>query len=331
MRTRALLFPLLLAGGLSAQNIIETFPFPNGTLIPGWTQQNLTWKIQNQRLVPTGGRSFHYITNDRIKDVKDCVLDVEVIYPTVQSLHAGGLCARHPGGSGENGLVQLKLQDNSGSGTGAYNTLWLYERPGSSVYTAVSPPTKRAVVRLFIKGNQAWAELDGDMDGIFELKSAVKTFSNAATKSSGKVGITGYNGAEMDNWKYYAGIVMAASGSTPKIGTTYTMELFTPLNGGSTPIPTPWAAMLSLGNKGIPIPDGRAVPLSLDWLWVNSLGFGWGGVMTTQKPTARFGIAIPNDPVLVGIDLFAAAITLDGTKSFGIGAISNDHHFQITP
>jgi hypothetical protein len=42
---------LLLASTLAGQQFTETFPFPNGPTIPGWTQRNNgNWSIINGRL-----------------------------------------------------------------------------------------------------------------------------------------------------------------------------------------------------------------------------------------------------------------------------------------
>lgn len=329
MRWIATTLALALVSSLPAQNRVETFTFPDGTLIPGWTAQWYTWKILNKRLVPTGGRNFHYITNNAISGVKDCVLDVEVIYPTVVSLHYGGVCARHPGGSGENGLVMTKLQDNSSGGT--YNSTWLYERPGGAIAvtgTAMGT-TKHAVVRMFVKGNTARFEVDKDMDGIFDVKSAVKTFSNTATNPSGLVGICGYNAAEMDNWKFYEAWMIEDPTTTPTIGTTYKMIFESPLHGGATPRPTPWLGLLSAGNKGFPLTNGVHIPLTFDALLVNSLGFGWSGVLTSTAPKGTLALNIPNMQSLVGLKLYAAAITLGSGRPGGWGFVSNAHGFVI--
>jgi hypothetical protein len=328
MRLIASAMALALVSSLPAQNRVETFPYPDGTIIPGWTAQWNTWKILNKRLIPTGGRTFHYITNNFFKGVKDCVIDVEVIYPKVVNLHYGGVCARHPGGTGENGLVMTKLQDNSSVGTGSFNRTYLYERPGGAT-SAATPPTKHAVVRMFVKGNTGWFEIDGNMDGIFEQKSAVRTFSNTATKKSGLTGICGYNGAEMDNWKLFLAQMTPDAATKPAIGTTYKMNFESPLHGGTTPRPTPYLALLSAGNKGFALTHGIHIPLTFDSLLVNSLAFGWSGVLTAKAPKGTISLAIPNMKSLVGLKLFSAGITLGSGTTGGWGNVSNDHGFIV--
>lgn len=327
MRIHAFLLVSTLAASLSAQQFTETFSFPDGPVIPGWTQQNLTWQVKGQRLIPTGGKSFHYITIDRFPNVADCVVDVDVYYPAIVGLHYGGTCARHPGGTGENGLVMIKLQDNSSVGNGFYNTLWMYERPGGATAVTTGINTLAARVRLIVKGRTCWGQLDGNKDGVYEVSTPARPFAAATTLNSGLVGCDGYNGAEMDNFSFFDSVVLADATTAPKIGTTYKMTLAAPLVGGN---PTPYVFGLSLGNAGVPLGGGRAIPLSIDPLLVASLGAGFGGMLTAAQPEGVVSLPIPNDAGLVGLQVFAAGFTIDGSKPLSIGAISNDHQFKIT-
>ena len=318
----AILFAL--CANLPAQNHIDTFAYPNGTTIPNWTPRAGTWQIQNGRLIPTGGRTVHFITCNQVPVTKNSVVDVEVIYPTVTSLHFGGCVARHPG-SGSGTVAYMKLQDNSGSGTGAFNRAFMYGVTGST-YLDIAPPTKRAVCRFFTQGQTAWFEIDGDMDGVFEFSSVQLPL----TQVSGLVGISGYNAAEMDNFKHYEGaLTVDSSTPTPKLGTVYKLNFEAPLNGGSTPVPTPWLGLLSTGNKGIQLPGGVTIPLSFDALLVQSLAFGWSGALTTATPTAQLPLSIPSIPALKGLKLFAAGLTFDASKKGGFGAVSNAHGFVL--
>jgi hypothetical protein len=83
---------------------------------------------------------------------------------------------------------------------------------------------------------------------------------------------------------------------------------------------------LSGGNAGFPIGD-RRMPLSADRVFNLSLEFlgalGLFGI-TDGSGVARPVLAIPNEPSLVGTVFFAAAVTLDLTRPFGIDNISNE-------
>ena len=108
------------------------------------------------------------------------------------------------------------------------------------------------------------------------------------------------------------------------------MTFDAPLNGGTTPRPTPWIGLLSGGNKGIPLTNGVWIPLTFDALLVNSLGFGWSGVLTTKKPSANMTLTIPNNTSLVGLKLWGAAFTFGASRPGSWGAVSNAHGFVIT-
>lgn len=330
MRLLAAAILFSVATTLPAQNKIEKFTLPNGTLIPGWTSQSGGWKILNQQLVYTGGSTWGYMTNNALTGIKDSVVDIEVIYPTSGSKTCfGGTCQRHPGTATGQNFIMTKLQDNGGSG--GFNTAWLYERPGSATAvtgTAFGAATKHGVLRTFIKGGQAWFELDRDMDGIMDLTSPVRTLA-ATINAMGTVGISAYQDIIMDNWKFFEGSLVADTTTKPAIGTTYKMIFEAPLHGGSTPRPTPYIGMLSGGNKGIPLGNGVSVPVTFDALLVNSLSFGWSGVLTQANPTGTIALPIPNNKSLVGLKLFAACITLGSGRPGGWGFVSNDHGFQV--
>lgn len=62
---RHLALPLLLglASTLPSQNRRDTFTYPDGPKVPGWTQQVDTWKVEKGRIVTTGRTGFHFITH----------------------------------------------------------------------------------------------------------------------------------------------------------------------------------------------------------------------------------------------------------------------------
>ena len=47
--------------------------------------------------------------------------------------------------------------------------------------------------------------------------------------------------------------------------------------------PIPWLAWASLGNKGIPLGDGRSIPLTLDPLFLITGGFGGFGLEVARR------------------------------------------------
>jgi hypothetical protein len=264
------------------------------------------------------------MTLDKYPNVTDCVVEVEVFYPATTQLCYGGVAARHPGGAGEAGLVMTKLQDNTT--TGNFNTSWMYERPGAAQLVNLVPTSTAAIVRMIVKDRTSWQQIDLDQDGRFDLAGAARPFAAATTLNQGRVGLNGYRVAEMDNFKFFDGVVMADPATQPKINTTYRITFRAPLVGGG---PTPFIGLLSGGKAGIPLDPGRAIPLTLDVLLSLSLSMGLNGVLTTANPDGVMSLPLPNDPSLVGIVVYASAFTLDATQPFTIGAIGNDHEFTI--
>jgi hypothetical protein len=321
----ALLTLLALSPTLAAQEYIERFDYPDGTAIPGWTEhQGGDFQIQNKQLILTSG-SHSYATIDKFLKIGDCVIDVECIYPAGSGVRYAGASARHDGSATENGLVQLKVQDNSSSGN--WNRVFLYERPGSSLYLDMTPPSTRCVARLFVKGNQAWFHIDLDMDGYFELRSNVKTFASASTNADGRIGVTAYSNAIMDNWKFYnAQLSPATIGDQPKIGNTFDMVLSAPQNEvGGNKLPTPWIGWMSFKAGELPLPDGRGIPFDI----FSSFQL-WSGTIMPNTPVGKMSLPIPNDKNLIGARLFANAITVGAPGKFlTIGAISNPHGMEI--
>lgn len=320
-----LLTMLVLTPALAAQDVIERFDYANGTNVPGWSErQGGDFQILNKELVlPSGGWS--YITFDALKNIKDCVLDVEAIYPAGAGIRFAGVTARHDGSATENGCVMLKVQDNTSAGN--WNRAFLYERPGSSTYTDLTPASTRCVARMFVKGNEAWYDIDLDMDGYFDHRTPVRTLSAATTKPDGFVGANAYGNATLDNWMYYSALLYPKTiASQPKIGTQFDMNFAAPLNmAGSSAVPTPWVGFLSFKPGRLPLPDGRAIPFD----FASAIAL-WSGVLTTQAPEATISLPIPQDTTLIGLRFFSNAITLGAAGKFlGIGAISNDHGATI--
>jgi CubicO group peptidase (beta-lactamase class C family) len=105
-------------------------------------------------------------------------------------------------------------------------------------------------------------------------------------------------------------------------GQNAVLELSAPGRSGS-----PYALALSLGTwQGISTPAGL-IGLDLDELLLATLGGGPGlsgfsGVLDgAGRATAR--LAVPDNPALEGLELYAAAVLLDPAAPGGIGAISN--------
>jgi hypothetical protein len=317
----ALLLSALLAAPAGAQVFEETFSYPDGPIIPGWTAHRGTWTVKNQRILSSGA-VWAYITKDGYS-LKDCVMDGDFHF-VGSGVQFAGLTARHQGGTLDSNLVMCKIQNNGG--VADFDRVFIYERPGTSVYADIPGGTLSARCRMIILDGQSWMEVDANMDGTFEQLVGPLTIANML--NAGLVGMNGFQASEMDNFKLYDAVLIGATGSTPKIGTTYQMQL-----RAAQPANTVFLCAASLGAAGIPI-DTRKIPLSLDALLVISIStpgvFNFVGVLDAQGDGAP-SIRIPNDPALVGLSMHIAGLTFVGTAPSGIGNISNDHRITIVP
>jgi len=170
MRSLFVLALVLFSGVSAAQNVTESFSYPNGTKIPNWSPEVGTWKVAGGKLVFTGGSRSGYISTSLVGKVSDFVIDIEVVYPKTKKLYFGGVAALMLGSRRTSGMLVSEVQDSSAGGTGAFNFAFFRELSGGSTSRSISPATKHAVVRLFKKGRQAWFEIDTDMNGSFDLQ-----------------------------------------------------------------------------------------------------------------------------------------------------------------
>jgi hypothetical protein len=126
------------------------------------------------------------------------------------------------------------------------------------------------------------------------------------------------------------GSLTPAPSSTPRIGTTFKMDLTAWQDGGQA-----YATALSVGGLGTFIqPDRRIIPLVPDTFFyitvlnaVPSVFQNFSGVLGSQG-TAQAGVAIPNVGGLVGVKAYTAYVTYPGGPG-GIKTISNPLTFSI--
>ncbi len=319
-----ILVAALLASPLGAQVFEEHFNFPNGSLVPGWTQEVGTWVIRNGRLAGTGP-GWRFITKNNFL-AADCVLDGTFFFAG-KGVQFGGLAGRQPGkGSGTN-LVLGKIQDNWG-GTG-FDQAYLYELPQRHTYTNLAGRgALSADLRLILLGGKAWLRLDTDRNGLYESTLGPLTLTHV--KGPGLIGMASYGPTEMDDFKFFDAVLMEVPGSLPKIGSTYRMRFRAPPTRAWGF--TPYICFASLSNTGIPL-KARKIPLGPDPMILLSLVLPdifnrFLGILD-KNGDAYPEIRIPNDPSLLGGVLYVAGITLDPRKPYAVGAISNDHRVLI--
>jgi hypothetical protein len=316
----SLLLAALIASPVSAQVFEDTFPYPNGPVIPGWTARTGVWTVTNQRIRTTSGSVWSYITKDGFT-LKDCVMDGDFYFVGAGTQFAG-LTARHQGGTTDSNLLMCKIQNNSGLPD--FDRVYIYERPSPSLFADIPGGTLSARLRMIVLDAQCWLLVDANTDGVFEQTVGPMTLPTML--NAGLVGMNGFQTSEMDNFKLYDAVLIGAPGSTPKIGTTYQMQL-----RAAQPQGTLFVCAASFGAAGIPI-DTRKIPLSVDALLLMSFSapglFSFVGMLDGQGNGAP-SIHLPNDPSLVGLSLHVAGMTFVGTAPSGIANISNNHYITI--
>ncbi|MCC6670441.1 MAG: hypothetical protein IT458_05225 [Planctomycetes bacterium] len=312
--------PLALAATLAAtapaQAFRDTFRYPDGNAVPGWTAQTGSFSVLNgQLLLTTGASEWSFLTRDGLS-AKNCVLDGEFYYGS--GLQFGGLAARHQGGT--NPTVTGKIQ--TGAGTPGFGRLYLYNWPGTSIFADVPNGTFSAFLRLLVVGSQAWLQVDADKNQVYEQTLGPHALT---VDAPGRVGVSAYGTTILDNFEFFDAVLRERAGSTPRIGRTYQMD-FHSADPGRT-----YVGMASLTNTGIPLGD-RTIPLGADSLLELSLSLGGnlGLVGTTDgNGVGAPRLVLPYQPSLVGLGIYLAVVTLDPTMPGGVRSISNEHHVQV--
>lgn len=334
MRTHTLcaLSALVVSSLLPAQNWVETFTWPDGPIPPnsGWTAQSGTWAVKNGA-VNQSNAAWSYLTKDNI-NAYNCVVEVDCTW-TAAGVQFAGVAARHIGTSA-NDCVMSKIQCNSSTPVG-YDTAFCYEQPGSAVSKAgITPTPLTCRVRMVTLSGNATMSVDTDMNGSFDLVVGTKVLT--AHTLPGLVGVTGYSSgaaaaspSQMDNFAYYEGVLVERTGTLPKLGQTYQMDLYTPM----TQI-APYVGVASITKGTVMLSQSLGIPVGYDALFDLSLSngnyFGLVGV-TNASGVGTPGFFIPNLPQIVGLEVFVAVATLDATRPLGIGPVSNNLWFKITP
>lgn len=322
MRSVSLAALTLLVSPLASQTDRDSFNYANGAVVPGWTQQRGTWQVNSGRIGVTSGSLWAYITKDGLS-AKNSVQDGQFFFVGAGTQFAG-LAARHPGGNLDTNLLMVKIQNNGGLAD--FDRIFSYERPQAlgTFYVDIPGGTLQAECRMITLDNEFWIEIDADLNGKYELSLPRRPI--VSVTGPGLQGMNCFGTSEMDDYEFFDAVLVPQLGSLPQIGTTYTLDLDTPSAN------VPWLGLLSLGKAGIPLDVPRAVPLTLDALLITTLG-GLPGLtgITDALGKATPTIAVPNNIFLIGLEVYASAVTLDLSQPFAIGHIANEHYFKILP
>jgi len=326
--TLTLLLLCLVGGATGAQIFMEPFNYAPGTTIGLWNEYRGDWNaVTNSSPEPVAESeqktAYQYLVHPKF-NFQDCAADCLVLYNTSSSkrLQFGGVTLRCNDPANDTDLIHIKIQDNNSSGD--FDRVFVYDRPGSSVW-ADPTPTLRATVRLLAIDARLVGQVDVDGDGLWDLEL---TKTSALTVKAGPVGLCAYGGAQMDDFNLYDGVMLNDTASPrPQPGATLTFVMRGFPNAQ-------YVAASSLGKVGIPLPDGRVVPLGPDGMFFASaqnllptLFRKYQGSMDGNGD-ASCSIALPKNPALVGVTVFTAFVNTGGGYILNI---SNDHQVTIIP
>ena len=128
-----------------------------------------------------------------------------------------------------------------------------------------------------------------------------------------------------------AGATLTTSG-TPRVGIQFTFNILDETAPSNT-----YILAMSLTNTGIPLGDGRIIPLGLDPLLLLSIQsryeIGLINSIGSLNPQGRSTVqwTIPNVPQLAGISVYTAFVVINPSAPSGIQSISNGLTTMLQP
>lgn len=316
--TAAVVVALGIGGNAHPQIYTDTFTYPAGTRVGNWVEFLRDWQALGTLAESQVITNYQYMTQPSIS-FKDGCAQCDVTYgPRSVVLQFAGVSLRtNDPGMWNYGadLVQVKFQGSLG-----FNQLYLYENSESGSVSWVGVRTTRSqagTVRLLAIDNRVVGQVDVDQNGSWDY-TLTKTVS--LPPRAGPIGVCGYAGSRVDNYKAFNGVILPSTTSpAPNPGNTIVLDLRGPSSGI-------WVAALSFGNSGIALANGT-VPLTPDPLFFLSASGAFPGLsgVFDGNGDATLGIPIPNSAALVGTTFYTAFVS--GT---GITVFSNDHRTTIS-
>lgn len=317
--------------GSSAQHFTEPFNY-GGTTLGAWVEHLGDWQaVSNQARTPqnisTGDMYLTLPSQSFVHGVIEADVSTNTL-STFQVRNAGVTLRTLDPNNGRN-MISFFLRSNL-----ATPNLWnrgqifeyYHDRSGGA--TRGNTPTintSSARIRLIVAGSRATGLVDSDLNGSWDLRSVA---FQAATNPvmAGPIGLAGQGHALIDNVAVYNAAVQETDFAiTPRLGFTTSVLIF-----GQASLA--YQAACSFGNGGIPIGGGRSIPLTADALFGLTAGGAlpavfqsFAGVLDANGQ-ATVGIAPPNDPALVGLVMYFAFVTANGSTIVGI---SQDVRMQL--
>lgn len=313
--TTALACASWLAGGISGQVAREDFNRANGPL-PGWTAIGGTFAVANNALVRTDSASqWAYLVFDRATGIRSGIVEADITWNTSQNAQFGGVISLHPGAPTPRRAFALAKVQSLTMSTG-FDSSWLYEIGGAS------GPVQKAITSA-TTGRMRMVIRKDAVESTFTVGTATTSVGPRTLQfaTNGHVGVAILGQASIDNFIAYDAVLDPTSGTTPKIGRTYSMDLQT--NAAKDML---CVGYLSLTSANTPIGDGRELPVAIDDLFNTTTANSQAiGLLRKADADGRATLTfpIPNDPFLIGKTLHAGAVAVNPAASLAIQNISN--------
>ena len=321
----ALVVLALAAGGTAAQVWMDTFDYPAGPNLGNWVKHlGAAWTATGTQVQAQPVAKYQHLTQPTLI-FQDCVVEADVDYNSGHGgLEFGGVILRANApsqGTYGSDLLLVKVQGSTG-----FSITYLYEHSqtgGLSANSTSIPSCTKARVRLLVIDSRLVARIDANRTGKWDVTI---TRNVSLPVKAGPVGICGYNGSLMDNFKVYDGVILEQPTAPPPTpGSEHKMVIRGRPGAG-------YQAATALGNAGIVLPSGSVIPLTVDHLMLASatnvlptLFRNYRGFLDINGD-ATIGLAIPNLPVLKGVTLYTAFVTYIGSTFVNV---SNDHQIVI--
>lgn len=320
----ALLVLIVIGGAAGAQFMMDDYNGYTGSTLGLWKEYAGNWNAVNGTAEAGQVKLYQYLVWENPRNdlkFKDCVAECQVMYnpKSIVKLQFGGVALRIGNAAGGTDMIHVKVQDNNSNGD--FDTIWLYERPGSAASKQGVTGFKTALVRLTCLDQNAVAEIDVNGDGLWDHVINKKL---AIVAKSAHVGLCAYGGAQMDNFKVFNAVMaLAPTNPSPQPGQVLSYVL------RGTP-KAAYQAATAFTTGTVAAPGGANVPLAPDALFFLSIAglpsvfVNYANYLDT-KGDGSVKLAIPKIPALVGITFYSAFVTYNTS---GVLEVSND--VQVT-
>ena len=105
-----------------AQNYVDFFNYPAGTVVPGFTEQRGDWMCTGSMVSAQAGVTFQELTLDGVNDTDACAEILAVYNSSAPGLQYAGPIVRYSGSGSTATYFMIKVQDNGSPYTGLGTT-----------------------------------------------------------------------------------------------------------------------------------------------------------------------------------------------------------------